>query len=64
MKYARILIKGDSIMWSGWHKYTDYKLGEEPDMQRVEQFANEEVTAIKDRHPEWQVKWQLVTKSK
>ena len=64
MQYLRILIKGDSIIWNGWHKFADYKLGEEPDMQRVEKFANEQVTDIKDFHPEWQVKWKLVTKKK
>lgn len=63
MKYARILIKGDSIIFSGWHKLTDLGCGsDKPDMEKVKNMVDGYIASIKDLHPDWSIKWQLIDK--
>lgn len=63
MKYVRVLIKGDSIMWSGWHKYVDLGCGsDDPDMDKVKAFADKFVDDLKDDNPDWSIKWKLIEK--
>lgn len=64
MKYLRILIKDPDGFRDGWVNLNDFKIGDEPDMERVEKLAAEEVEANKERHPEWKVKWKIVEKKK